>query len=393
MARSASLRSCFVAATVTRDRATRLRRRGRLAVATLLALTMLTAVSNNVAEASSGQSRDRRSLLTVMTQNLYLGSSLDRAIAARSTNAFVAAVAEIYDTAGFTNFPKRAEAIADTIALEEPDLVGLQEVSRWTAQPTLGGPRPQSYDFLAILTADLLERGLDYRVEAVSENANIGPVPLVAPRFGCTAVGSSPACVVTLQDRDVILVNNDTPHLRVVKARTGHYAAQEVLQLPTGAAASFARGWAYVSGTFRGKKFRFVNTHLEMARYTATQEAQAYEFLTGPARAAGAVIATGDFNSNADLGKQSTTYTALIAARFKDAWQRTNADDPGLTCCQSPSLTNTASRLGTRIDLILTHGEIRAKAAAVVGATPISASTPPFWAADHAGVVATLRLH
>ena len=32
----------------------------------------------------------------------------------------------------YTNFPQRAEAIADEIEEKEPDLVGLQEVSKWT---------------------------------------------------------------------------------------------------------------------------------------------------------------------------------------------------------------------------------------------------------------------
>ena len=58
-----------------------------------------------------------------MTQNLYLGSSLTPALTATTPEGFVAAVAQIYGTAVFTNFPRRAEAIADTIAAEEPDLL------------------------------------------------------------------------------------------------------------------------------------------------------------------------------------------------------------------------------------------------------------------------------
>jgi endonuclease/exonuclease/phosphatase family metal-dependent hydrolase len=370
----------------------KLRGRIRLSMATILTLTMMAAVPSTVAATERSQSGDKRQL-TVMTQNLYLGSSLNQAIAATSASDFVTAVAQIYGTTVATSFPRRAEAIAETIAVEEPDLIGLQEVSRWIAQPTAGGPTPRSYDFLAILRAELAERRLDYRVEAVAENASIGPVPLVAPAFGCTTVTPSPSCVVTLQDRDVILVNNDTRRLRVRESRSGHYAAQEVLQLSNGPATSFARGWAYINGSFAGKKFRFVNTHLEVERYAATQEAQAQEFLAGPARARRAVIAVGDFNSAADPAQESTTtYEQLIAASFKDAWQVTNPDDPGATCCQNSTLTNTTSQLRTRIDLVLTRGPVRAKAADVVGAAPISAATPPFWASDHAGVVATVRL-
>ena len=60
------------------------------------------------------------------------------------------------------------------------------------------------------------------------------------------------------------------------------------------------------------------------------QEAQAAEFLAGPAQAAGAVIATGDFNSAADPAtttQPTTTYADLTKSWFKDAWD-VNAGDP-----------------------------------------------------------------
>ena len=90
-----------------------------------------------------------------------------------------------------TDFPARAQAIADEIARDEPDLIGLQEVSNWIAQPTAVGRSPLSFDFLEILQEQLVDRGLDYVVAAMSDNANIGPVPLVAPQFGCTCADGS----------------------------------------------------------------------------------------------------------------------------------------------------------------------------------------------------------
>ena len=52
----------------------------------------------------------------------------------------------IYGTMLFTNFPVRAAKIADMIAAEEPELIGLQEVSTWVATPTHAGPTPPSFD-------------------------------------------------------------------------------------------------------------------------------------------------------------------------------------------------------------------------------------------------------
>jgi endonuclease/exonuclease/phosphatase family metal-dependent hydrolase len=372
------------------------RHRLRIILATALtaALALATPAMAKTADEGHHHSHHGKRELTVMTQNLYLGSSLTPAITATTPEAFVQAVAEIYRTAIFTNFPARAEAIADTIAAEDPDLVGLQEVTRWIAQPTVAGPTPPSFDFLAILQAELEERGLDYRVRAVSENADIGPAPLVAPAYGCVAP-TVPDCVVTLQDRDVILVNDSTRHLKVRRSLSGDYVAQEVLTPPVGDPVSFGRGWAAIDAKYLGRKFRFVTTHLEVEDFAATQEAQGQEFLAGPSRVRGPVIATGDFNSAADQSTTSTpttTYADLTDRFYRDAWA-INPGDPGASCCQTGTLTNPVSQLTIRIDLVLTHGAVRSRAAHLVGDTPIpGAVAPPFWASDHAGVVASLRL-
>ncbi len=90
--------------------------------------------------------------LTVMTRNLYLGSSLTPALVATDPGSFLGAVATIYGTAQSTNFPARAEALADEIETHLPDLVGLQEVTRWE---TSGPGVPPTQDFLSILTGEL----------------------------------------------------------------------------------------------------------------------------------------------------------------------------------------------------------------------------------------------
>lgn len=360
----------------------------RLRIGARLGLAVTLAVALPLAGSTAAGAQGKREL-TVMSQNLYLGSSLNPALAATTGEQFVAAVAEIYGTMVFTDFPTRAGAIADTIAAEQPDLIGLQEVSNWLAVGYAPGAAPPSYDFLEILQDELTARGLDYEVAAVSDNADIGPAPLVAPSFGCGLPGPAPACVVTLQDRDVILVNADTPGLDWSNPRDGSFTAQQTFQPPVGGPISFDRGWASVDGVYKGKKFRFVNTHLEVEDSPLVQQAQAREFLAGPARGP-AVIATGDFNSAAD-GSTTTSYAQLTKAWFRDAWS-VNPGEPGLTCCQNSTLTNPASALRSRIDLVLTHGAVRPLTASVVGDTLIGA-TPPLWPSDHAGVVATVRLH
>lgn len=316
--------------------------------------------------------------LDVMTQNLYLGASLAPALQAGSTAELVAAAAVIYEKAIASDFESRAAAVARTIDTEDPDLIGLQEVSRWTGLRVDGGPALPSPDFLVILMAELEKRGLDYEVASVSGNADI-QLPLVNPARGCT----SPQCFVSLLDRDVVLVNADTPGLEWSNPRDGNYVAQQTVR-----GISFNRGWASIDASYKGVPFLFVNTHLEVEGFAQTQIAQAAEFLA-LLPVTGRVIATGDFNSAAD-GTSTQTYGELTSV-LTDAWTVKKGHKDGDTCCQDAELDNLRPDLGSRIDLVLTGGAVETVNTHVVGDRRFQA-LPPYWASDHLGVVATLRL-
>lgn len=343
-----------------------------------------------------GQSHhgDGKRDLTVMTQNLYLGSSLGPALEAKTPEEFVEAVARIYATVQYTNFPQRAEAIAGEIQEKEPDLIGLQEVTKWT---TGGVTPPPGYDFLAILQSDLEARGLDYSVASIAHNANIGPAPLVSET--CPVVSGQFTCSVQLEDRDVILVNDDTSGLTWDNPQSGRYATQQVIESPVGPL-SFDRGWASIDARLKGLPFRLVDTHLETEESPLVQQEQAAEFLAGPGKG-GTIVATGDFNSASD-GSTTISYAQLTApGKFRDSWDEAQLG-PGSSCCQESSvipqlapgqLNNAVSTLKTRIDLILSRGAARSDGddAELIGDTPFQAE-PPLWPSDHAGVVSTLHL-
>ena len=333
--------------------------------------------------------------LTVMTQNMYLGSSLNPALEATTPQAFVEAVARIYATVQYTNFPQRAEAIANEVDENEPDLIGLQEVTKWT---TGGVNPPPGYDFLAILEKDLAARGLHYTAAAISHNANIGPAPLALAEQGCVQPGPVITCSVLLEDRDVILVNDDTPGLTWSNPQSGRYVTQQTVESPVGPL-SFDRGWASIDATLKHQPFRFVDTHLETEESPLVQQTQASEFLAGPGKG-GTIVVTGDFNSAAD-GSTTTSYAQLTApGKFRDSWNE-KLLGPGLSCCQESetpplapgALNNPVSTLRTRIDLILSRGAARSDGddAELIGDSPFQA-TPPFWPSDHAGLVSVLQL-
>lgn len=320
---------------------------------------------------------DHSTSVTVMTRNLYLGSDLTPALAATDLNGFLAAVAQIWGTVQFTDFPTRAGALADEVGATHPDLIGLQEVSRWTVS---GAALTPSMDFLAILQTELVARGLHYDVASVSDNADIGPLPLFGPTCQVQQLG---ACFLQFQDRDVILVNHDRDGLSAHGARHGTYANQQTAVTAAGLL-SFSRGWATTEVVLGTHQFRFAVTHLETEDAPAVQQAEGREFVAA-VRSPGPVIAVGDFNSAAD-GSNTTTYADLTGDYFRDAASRV-----GDTCCQHGSLAVPTSQLHERIDLVLTHGAALPVSASRTGDVPFEAA-PPFWASDHAGVVATLRL-
>ena len=71
--------------------------------------------------------------IKTMTRNLYLGADIFKVVEAAQTDpdSIPDAVADVYQTMLYTNFWERAEALADEIALFEPDVIGLQEVSTY----------------------------------------------------------------------------------------------------------------------------------------------------------------------------------------------------------------------------------------------------------------------
>jgi endonuclease/exonuclease/phosphatase family metal-dependent hydrolase len=145
------------------------------------------------------------------------------------------------------------------------------------------------------------------------------------------------------------------------------------------------RGWASVDVKIRGKRFRFVATHLE-AFSAPVRNAQAAELLAGPAATGLPVVLVGDLNSGP--GFDLAAYAALQSGGFADAW----AGGPGLTCCFAADLSDPDAALTKRIDVVLTKGGFATVSADVVGEDPADRTPSGLWPSDHAGVVATVEL-
>jgi endonuclease/exonuclease/phosphatase family metal-dependent hydrolase len=326
---------------------------------------------------------------TVMTWNLYLGTDLTPLFAADNVDALVQAVTTRFAEVEATDFPARAQAIADRIAEVTPDLIGLQEAVLWRSQlPADLSPVPNAttveFDFLQILLDALSSRGLHYAPAAMVVNSDAE-----APRLRLY-LGAPVLEDIRLTDRDVILARTDLPvaDLKLSNPQGANFETNLRIPFLDGYTTIF-RGWVSVDAKIRGRSVRIVSVHLEDF-LAEVQTAQALELLAGPADTELPVLLIGDFNSPAD-GTGTATYGILRSAGFGDAWEDLFPADSGFTCCQAENLLNGPSLLEERIDLILFRGDFSAADADLVGEEQADRTATGLWPSDHAGVAAIVR--
>jgi endonuclease/exonuclease/phosphatase family metal-dependent hydrolase len=317
--------------------------------------------------------------LTAVSYNLYLGADLTPLFSATSPAELVQRAGQIYTNMVKTDFPARAEAIAELLAANPPDVFGLQEVALWEIGP-IGGPLRPSYDFLQLLLDALARHGLVYRPVAVNVNFS-GELPISA------------TTAARFTDRDVIIARADLPNalLNVSDPESHNFAAQ--LVVPTaipGLSFTVPRGWSAVDVKVRGKTIRFANTHLE-AFNAPVRNAQGSELAAALASSTHPVVVAGDLNSRPD--DTTGPYGTFRAAGYADAWNVVHGPNGGFTSGQSELLDNVPSLLDHRIDYVLYQPRAVEAVEADVGGDELSDRTfSGLWPSDHAGVVATLHL-
>lgn len=316
--------------------------------------------------------------LTVMTRNLYLGADLTPLVTATTPAQVATAVQQILAAVVASNPPLRMSWVADEIAAEHPDVVGLQEAALWQIQ-TPGGT--VTFDFVQLILHALAAQGLHYRVAVEQTNfdsaVQLAGAPLPA-RFA---------------DHDAILVNADdsASRLQVLDTGAAHYAHQLTFPTLLGPI-DFERGYVYADVRTSGRVWRAADTHLEAYPGFGTQlhdytSDQAQELLAAlPDQRTTVVL--GDLNSRPD-NPLAQGYSVLLDHGYSDAWSTVHPADPGLTCCRNDDLSGGA--LDERIDYVLDRGPVTPLSASVIDVAP-RAETAPRWPADHAGLVATVAI-
>lgn len=377
-------------------------RRSRLAVlvAVLVAVAAALALSAQAPVSAAGGSRTPpgaahaaapAKTTTVMTRNLYLGTPLTGivdAIASGDQGAIVQQASIAWGNVSTSQPEARMRAVAREIAKARPDVVGLQEVTRWTTYAydpqsgTASNPTVR-YDFLALLLDALADRGVRYREVrgATADNFSSDPIPVV------TGGAAVPTTAVQLEDRDVILARAG---VRTTNAHSDNF--DTILEPPLSPIA-IQRGWGSVDVRSKLARYRFVNSHLEafedplLEGIRVAQVGELFAAQDDIAEQHGALpeVYVGDYNSEAPT---APAYLALRARPLADAWFEAGSG-PGLTCCTS--LTAASLNLESRIDLVLhTPGTVRARAVEIVGDEPVALPGGVRWASDHMGVVARL---
>lgn len=328
---------------------------------------------------------------TVFTRNLYLGGDIAPLLGAPDP---VAAAGAIWNDIQQSNYPARAARLAKEIADISPDLVGLQEVVRFTVGPfpATTFPDTELLDFLTVLRAQLGALGHDYHVAAYQPNTQVA-LPLV---LGGSLVS------IGYQDATAILVKDGVE----TENGEGHRFQAAPPPILT-AGIPFLRGWTQVDARVGGGWVRFVNAHLEIQSFAPIQTAQAQELVAAMGTSPHPVILVGDFNSaanpSAPSDRKTGTYEILTAAGFDDLWIRGHDADSGLTCCHLPDLSNQPGNFNQRLDLVLARnvpgdsgGFAGSAHLGVVGASAgdrfVDSGGRSLWPSDHAGVYATLRL-
>jgi hypothetical protein len=369
----------------------------RMLVRVLIALAIAWAlVGAASARADGGRT------VTVMTQNLYQGTefrNIQGLIGANPTfEAALAATTADYATYQATRFKDRAAQMAAEIAQNRPALVGLQEVATWhrgafdQAHP-FALPSPVSEDFVQELVAALAADGMRYAPVSRHDNNFTLAFPILTSS-GLVAVG--------MVESGVILARTDLPpgQLKLSNSMSGTYNARLPLVAnpldpdpPHGF--QFTNSWQSIDVKLRGKRFRFITTHLDaLAPEGVISGPQAQELLGGPANTSLPVIVTGDMNSG--LQFSPAAYDAFIAGGLTDTWTAAGLGAPPLTCCHlAPNdLVSDPNALYTNdLDHVFTHGPFSVVNEHLVGNTAPNPVPPSFiWPSDHAGVVATLAI-
>ena len=349
-----------------------------LSIIAMLLTALLASPALSAQEAAGG-----RATVKVMTYNLFQGTDFVEVLQAQNAIEFLAAAQLTVDEVKASNPPARMRAIAHQIAITNPDLVGLEEVTLWRFGV---GPSPTDvmYDPIQEVLDGLKAEGVHYAAVVVADEYELqGPMPDLVHYLRANG-------------RNVILARTDKPELHLSNPQTASF--HTLLEIPSAVLGpiTITRSWGSVDVELNGQAFRFIDTHLENpipqipASYLLLQ-AQAKELSDVPANTSLPVILVGDFNAIANnvVDPSNATYQEMLNLGFSDSWLERGPEKPGLTWpLLNASKVDTATQ---RIDFVFHRGLVNARVADLAGDRKHD-RVDNQWPSDHAGLRALLQI-
>ena len=142
------------------------------------------AVALSVAALLLPAATDDAPTVTVMTRNLYLGADVGPAMDLLPD--FGAATEFMWGQVRQTDFPARAQGLAREVAQHKPDVIALQEATRWVCTPHVWQPPVTVYDFTAQFLAATADAGVPYEIAAAGGRSAVNPGFAINPIAGLT---------------------------------------------------------------------------------------------------------------------------------------------------------------------------------------------------------------
>ena len=373
-----------------------------------------------------------KSDIEVMTMNQYLGAPLTPIVTAGTLEDFNNAVIAALQSIAGNNFPERAEALAETVADKNPDLVGLQEVYSFGCIPNPAGTPGGCFLFDAAFNDHLTETldrlsdlEADYYVAATVQNLTIPSAGFPFPGLPVFLdFDAQPEFFVTVIDRDVILARDDVPTSKVsfVCGRPSVDGCNYTVfaTAPTLAGPIIQeRGFVGVDATVNGKPYRFVSTHLELRvpgpgllallvqPFQATQLIASVNFPAPPPESQTLIV--GDINSSPtdqifsnpfvpfpvhppylQLANNTDLFGNSLGVPYTDVWNQRPGNSEGFTCCQLADLSNPTSNHYERVDVIFSSSAPSKVKANALDDEPSDKTASRLWPSDHSAVIGEL---
>lgn len=244
------------------------------------------------------------SSVTVMSRNLYLGA--DVGIAMNLLPDFKAAAQFMWEQVELTDFNQRSKVLANEIATAQPDVIGIQEATKWMCQKGLMSSRVTVYDFTQMLLVELDQLGYKYEIatngdrRAINPGFSIPPIPhltLVTDKDAFPAIFGTETVACGFEIADVLLVKSELRDKVKTVGTTEYESAYTII--PT--LMTVYRGFSWADIEVSGTEIRFVTTHLESfwdEGKVPLAKIQADQLVKDLSASGIPVIAMGDFNSD-----------------------------------------------------------------------------------------------